>query len=355
VEFGVTASALRVEALGMSYGRVRVLDSVSLAVAPGACTAVLGPSGCGKSTLLRIVAGLVAADAGRVEIGGRVTDDPSPRVPPEARGVGFVFQDLALWPHLSIRGNLDFVMEARGVRGDDAARRAGAAAESVGLPAALLGRRPGDLSGGERQRAAIARVLVQEPSVVLLDEPLTNLDRELRVQILAMLRRLRAERGLTSLLVTHDRDEAFALADRVAVLRAGRVEQHGTPEEIYASPASRYVARLVGTASFVPAERRDGTLATALGSWPAAGAPNGPVVAVFRPETVRFSGAGGVRGRCVDALYRGDHWLHTVEVDGPGGRPSVLVRAVRPARPGEAVTLEADRPAFVADGGSEET
>jgi ABC-type Fe3+/spermidine/putrescine transport system ATPase subunit len=255
---------------------------------------------------------------------------------------------------MSVRGNLDFVMEARGVRGADAAKRAREAVDAVGLPAALLDRRPGELSGGERQRAAIARVLVQEPAVVLLDEPLTNLDRELRVQILAMLRKLRAERGLASLLVTHDRDEAFALADRVAVLRRGRVEQHGTPQDIYATPSSRYVARLVGTASFMPAERRDGTFATALGSWPADGAPNGPVVAVFRPEMVRFSGQSGVRGRCVDAFYRGDHWLHTVEVEAPGVRPSVLVRADRPAKPGEAVTLEADRPAFVADNGSEE-
>jgi ABC-type Fe3+/spermidine/putrescine transport system ATPase subunit len=219
----------------------------------------------------------------------------------------------------------------------------------VGFPAALLDRRPGQLSGGERQRAAIARVLVQEPAVVLLDEPLTNLDRELRVQILTMLRHLRAQRRLAMLLVTHDRDEAFALADRVAVLRRGRVEQHGTPEEVYAGPASRYVAGLVGTASYVPAERRNGSLVTPLGSWAEDGAPNGPVVAVFRPESVRFSGQGAVRGRCLDAFYRGDHWLHAVEIEGPGAHPSVLVRAARPAKPGEAVTLEADRPAFVAD------
>jgi iron(III) transport system ATP-binding protein len=350
----VTAAALRLEAVGKSYGATRVLDSVSLSVEAGGCTAVLGPSGCGKSTLLRIVAGLIRADAGKVEIGGTVTDDPAPRVPPERRGVGFVFQDLALWPHMTVRGNLAFVLEARGVKGAAANGRIAEAVAAVGLPAALLERRPGDLSGGERQRAAIARVLVQEPAVVLLDEPLTNLDRELRVQILAMLRRLRAERGLASLLVTHDRDEAFALSDRVAVLRKGRVEQHGTPEEIYGTPASRYVARLVGTASFLPAERRGSTLATALGEWPAASAPNGPVVAVFRPEMVRFSGPNGRRGRCVDAFYRGDHWLHTVEVEAAGARPSVLVRAAAPAKPGEAVTLEADRPAFVSDNGSEE-
>jgi len=276
-------------------------------------------------------------------------------VPPEKRGVGFVFQDLALWPHMTVRGNLDFVLDARGVRGAEAAKQAEGAADSVGLPLRLLDRRPGELSGGERQRAAIARTLVQAPAVVLLDEPLSNLDRELRVQILALLRRLRVERGLAALLVTHDRDEAFALADRVVVLRAGRVEQAGTPEEIYGKPASRYVARLVGTASFVAAERRDGSLATPLGAWPVDssenGSSNGPVVAVFRPESVRFSDGGAVRGRCIDAFYRGDHWLHSIEVE--GAKSTVLVRAARRANPGGAVRLEADRPGFVPAGDEE--
>jgi ABC-type Fe3+/spermidine/putrescine transport system ATPase subunit len=350
----LTAAAIRVEGLRKSYGTTPVLDSVALDVAEGGCTAVLGPSGCGKSTLLRIVAGLVAADAGTVTIRGVVVDDPAPRVPPEKRGVGFVFQDLALWPHMSVRANLAFVLEARGIRGAEAAKASAEAADAVGLPQRLFDRRPGELSGGERQRSAIARTLVQSPAVMLLDEPLTNLDRELRVQILALLRRLRVERGLAALLVTHDRDEAFALADRVVVLRAGRVEQHGTPEEVYGRPASRYVARLVGTASFVPAERRDGALATALGAWPADPGSNGPLVAVFRPESVRFSDQGAVRGRCVDAFYRGDHWLHSIEVEGGTARPTVLVRSARRASPGEAVRLEADRPAFVSAAGSEE-
>jgi ABC-type Fe3+/spermidine/putrescine transport system ATPase subunit len=350
----VTVDALRVEGLAKSYGASPVLDSVSIVVGQGRCTAVLGPSGCGKSTLLRIVAGLVGADAGRVEIAGAVTDDPRPRVPPERRGVGFVFQDLALWPHMSVRGNLAFVLQARGVRGAQAETETLEAVESVGLPATLLHRRPGELSGGERQRAAIARVLVQRPALVLLDEPLTNLDRGLRVQILALLRRLRSERGLATLLVTHDRDEAFALADRVAVLRRGRVEQEGPPEEVYGSPTSTYVARLVGTASFVPARREGGAMVTALGSWPADGAPNGPLVAVFRPETIRFAVEGATRGRCLDAFYRGDHWLHAVEVEDSSARPTVLVRGSRPARPGEAVRLEADRPSFVRETQGEE-
>jgi iron(III) transport system ATP-binding protein len=347
----LTAPALRVDGLRKAYGATPVLDSVSVAVEDGGCTAVLGPSGCGKSTLLRIVAGLVTADAGTVEVRGAVVDDPKPRVPPEKRGVGFVFQDLALWPHMTVRGNLDFVLEARGVRGADAAKQASDAADAVGLPKSLFDRRPGELSGGERQRAAIARTLVQAPAAMLLDEPLSNLDRELRVQILALLRHLRVERGLAALLVTHDRDEAFALADRVVVLRAGRVEQHGTPEEIYGRPASRYVARLVGTASFVPAERKGDALATPLGAWPAERGANGPVVAVFRPESVRFSDGGAARGRCVDAFYRGDHWLHSIEVE--GAKSTVLVRAARRTNPGDAVRLEADRPAFVPAGDDE--
>jgi ABC-type Fe3+/spermidine/putrescine transport system ATPase subunit len=347
----VSDAALRVDSVAKAYGKVPVLDSVSLEVGKGGCTAVLGPSGCGKSTLLRIVAGLVTADAGTVEVRGAVVDDPRPRVPPEKRGVGFVFQDLALWPHMTVRGNLDFVLEARGIRGDEASKAARDAADAVGLPPALFGRRPGELSGGERQRAAIARTLVQDPAVMLLDEPLSNLDRELRVQILALLRRLRVERGLAALLVTHDRDEAFALADRVVVLRAGRVEQAGAPQEIYGRPASKYVARLVGTASFVPVERRDGSFSTPLGAWPAEAGSNGPVVAVFRPESLRFSEQGAVRGRCVDAFYRGDHWLHSIEVE--GATSTVLVRGASRADPGDAVRLEADRPAFVPAGDEE--
>ena len=346
----MSQSALRVQGLAKAYGPVPVLESVSLEVAHGGCTAVLGPSGCGKSTLLRVVAGLAAADAGRIEIGGKLTDDPAPRVPPESRGVGFVFQDLALWPHMSVRGNLEFVLAARGIRGPDGKDAVRAAALAVGLPEDLLDRRPGAISGGERQRAAIARVLVQEPAIVLLDEPLTNLDRGLRVQILALLRRLRAERGLAVLLVTHDRDEAFALADQVVVLRAGRVEQAAAPQEVYARPSSAYVARLVGTASLLNAERRDGRLVTPLGAWPQDGAPSGPVLAVFRPESVRLAADGTARGRCADAFYRGDHWLLSVEVEGA----EMLIRSDRPVRTGETVSLDADRPAFVpADGAAQ--
>jgi ABC-type Fe3+/spermidine/putrescine transport system ATPase subunit len=164
-----------------------------------------------------------------------------------------------------------------------------------------------------------------------------------------MLRALRKSRGLASLLVTHDRDEAFALADDVAVLRRGRVAQRGTPEAIYATPASRYVAGLVGTASFLPVERKDGNLVTPLGTWPSAGAPNGPLVAVFRPETVRFSDRGHIRARCADAFYRGDHWLHSVTIE--GSEATVLVRGASPAKPGQAMALEADRPAFAVEDG----
>jgi ABC-type Fe3+/spermidine/putrescine transport system ATPase subunit len=345
----VTEVALSVESLSKSYGEGPVLGGLSLSVARGGCTAVLGPSGCGKSTLLRVVAGLARADAGRVTIAGRVTDDPGPRVPPERRGVGFVFQDLALWPHLDVRGNLAFVLGARGVRGDDATRRIEEAVLAVGLPAALLARRPGELSGGERQRAAIARVLVQDPALLLLDEPLTN-----RVQILAMLRRLRAGRGLSALFVTHDRDEAFALADRVVILRRGRVEQEGTPQEVYAAPATRYAAGLVGTASFLPVERAAGELRTALGAWPEDGVPGGPLVAVVRPEAIRLDERGAVRGRLTDAFYRGDHWLHAVEVGEGRAAASVLVRSDRPAAAGEPVGLATQRPVFVRDDGSEE-
>ena len=346
-----------------------MVDGVSLAVAAGECVAVLGPSGSGKSTLLRVVAGLVAADAGRVEIAGTVTDDPRPRVPPERRGVGFLFQDLALWPHLSLRGNLDFVLEARGVARGDRPREIDDAATAAELPRELLDRRPGDVSGGERQRAALARVLVQAPRLLLLDEPLSHLDPDLRWSLVALLRRLRAERGLTSLLVTHDRSEAFALAQRIVVVRNGRIEQEGTPEEVYERPRTAFVASFVSRAALLPAERRGSEVVTPFGTWPAAGAvppvPSGPLLAVFRPECVRSvangadgapgaDGTHGVRGRIVDGYPCGDHWIVTAEV--PSGDSSVRVpfRADAGAAVGSEVRLTATHPAFVPSDGRTE-
>lgn len=240
---GLTHDAgLTLDGVSAAYRGVTVLQQMRLTVARGELLVVLGPSGAGKSTLLRVVAGLEPVTTGRVWIAGRdVTADR-----PGRRNVSMVFQSYALFPHLTVAENIAFGLVVRDVPKAAARARARAAAEQVGA-AHLLGRRPGQLSGGERQRVALARALVREPDVFLLDEPLSNLDLALRVQMRAELRALHERLGATMVHVTHDQTEALVLADRIAVLRDGRVEQVGTPDEIWHTPASRFVAGFVGS------------------------------------------------------------------------------------------------------------
>jgi multiple sugar transport system ATP-binding protein len=233
---------LRLEGVRKDFVGVRALQGLDLAAADGELLVVLGPSGCGKSTLLRVAAGLEEATAGRVLIGGRDVT----RVTPGRRNVSMVFQSYALFPHLTVEENIAFGLEVRETPKREARARARAAAELVGC-GDLLARRPAQLSGGERQRVALARALVREPDVFLLDEPLSNLDAELRVRMRAELKTLHQALGGTMVYVTHDQTEALSLGDRVAVMREGAVEQVGTPDEVWAAPANRFVARFVGS------------------------------------------------------------------------------------------------------------
>jgi sn-glycerol 3-phosphate transport system ATP-binding protein len=219
----------------------RALDGVSFEASPGEVLTLLGPSGCGKSTLLRIIAGLDQATSGRLELDGRPLDD---RAPGE-RDVGFVFQNYALYPHLTVAGNLGLALEVRGVPRADRERRVRETAERLGI-AALLGRKPAQLSGGQQQRVALGRALVREPRLYLLDEPLSNLDALLREDTRTELKALFASVGATVIYVTHDQAEAMSLSDRVAVMRAGRILQCAPPLELYARPATLFVATFVG-------------------------------------------------------------------------------------------------------------
>jgi ABC-type sugar transport system ATPase subunit len=332
----VTAPGLELVGVSAAYGPVEVLREVDLAVDRGELLVVLGPSGAGKSTLLRVVAGLQAAARGRVRIAGR--DVTALR--PGRRNVSMVFQSYALFPHLTVADNIGFGLIVGDVAKEEARDRVTRAAAMVGC-ADLLHRRPGQLSGGERQRVALARALVREPDVFLLDEPLSNLDAELRVGTRAELRALHDRVGATMVHVTHDQTEALVLGDRVAVMRDGRVEQVGTPDEIWRTPRTTFVARFVGSPamSLLPA---DGPVRIR-GVEPSAGRLVG-----LRPEAVRLMADGAA------AVPDGPGVPATVErVDvvgedayvylrvGPHGLTARVRAADRPA-PGDAVRVDAD-------------
>jgi iron(III) transport system ATP-binding protein len=235
-----------IEHMSFGYGRTPVLDDISLEVARGEFFAFLGPSGSGKTTLLRLIAGFGTPNSGRILIDERDLT----RLPPWSRNVGMVFQSYALWPHMTVAKNVAFGLERRKFSRAEIERKVRGALDLVGL-GALADRRPAQLSGGQQQRVALARTLVIEPEVLLLDEPLSNLDARLRVDMRSELRQLQRKLGITAIYVTHDQEEANAVADRIAVLDQGRIQQIGTPLDLYDRPANRFVATFVGTANLI--------------------------------------------------------------------------------------------------------
>jgi spermidine/putrescine ABC transporter ATP-binding subunit len=285
---------LSLDAVTRRFGSMAAVDGVSLDVAPGEFFSLLGPSGCGKTTTLRLIAGFERPDIGRVRMLG---DDVTERRPYE-RPIGMVFQNYALFPHLSVAGNIAFGLEERRVAKGEIAGRVERALDLVRLdPRQFAARQPGKLSGGQRQRVALARALVLEPPILLLDEPLAALDLQLRKEMQLELRALNRRLGITFLLVTHDQDEALAMSDRIAVMHAGRVEQVGTPAEIYETPRTRFVAGFIGEANFFEGIAEDGeTVRHRDGcSWllPARARVRGEGVCVaVRPELLRVSRPG---------------------------------------------------------------
>ena len=245
----VPTASVDIEGVNLSYGSNHVLKDVNLAIRPGEFFAFLGPSGCGKTTLLRLIAGFNQADTGRVTIGRQ---DIS-ALPPWKRDVGMVFQSYALWPHMSVRRNVAFGLEERKLPRAEIERRVTVALDLVGL-GHLGERRPSQLSGGQQQRVAVARTVAIEPKVLLLDEPLSNLDAKMRVQVRRELRDLQQRLGLTTIFVTHDQEEANTICDRIAVMNDGTVQQVGTPMELYEHPANLFVANFLGTANILSGE-----------------------------------------------------------------------------------------------------
>jgi iron(III) transport system ATP-binding protein len=236
------AVAVECIGIGLAYGTNQVLQDITLAIQPGEFFALLGPSGSGKSTLLRLVAGFNQHNRGRLLVDGRDITG----VPPHARNIGMVFQSYALWPHMTVYDNVAFGLVERRVARDEIRRRVGEALALVGLTD-YAQRRPNQLSGGQQQRVALARTIVIEPQVLLLDEPLSNLDKKLREQMRLELKRLQRKLGITTIFVTHDQEEAMTTADRMAVLDGGVLQQVGTPRELYDLPANRFVAEFVGS------------------------------------------------------------------------------------------------------------
>ena len=276
-----TTAAVEIRQLTLRYDAAPVVRDVDLEVPRGSLTALLGPSGCGKTTLLRAIAGFERPVAGSIAVHGEVVASPSRWVPPERRRVGMVFQDGALFPHLTVAENVRYGVR----RHPDGAGRVQRVLEMTGL-AALAGRYPDELSGGQQQRVAVARALAPEPRVVLLDEPFAALDAALRDRLRGDVRRVLRAAGATAILVTHDQEEALSMADRVAAMRRGRILQVGAPEEIYRRPASVAVAEILGGGRLVPAAVEAGRCRSVLGQAPCA-APDGPGRLLVRAEDLR--------------------------------------------------------------------
>ena len=306
----MTNVRLALDHIGKSWGRVAALSDVSLQVQRGMFVSLLGPSGCGKTTLLRVIAGTLAPDAGRVIVDGADVT----RVPTYRRNMGMVFQSFALFPHLSVADNVAFPLQVRGMPRSEQRERVNEALRMVHL-AALAERFPRELSGGQQQRVGLARAIVYQPTILLLDEPLSNLDASLREEMRLEISQVTRQLGITAVYVTHDQREALALSDAIAVMNQGRIVQFGTPEEIYRSPADDFVARFVGYANAIPVQidggcvrvDADGAVLMAPDTKPTGAATAFIHASAVLLEPAHSTGPNRFPCTVVDAAFMGDH------------------------------------------------
>jgi putative spermidine/putrescine transport system ATP-binding protein len=334
---GSAGRELRIEGLSKRFGPVVAVDNLDLVVEPGVLLALLGPSGCGKTTTLRAIAGFEMPDAGRILIGDREIGP----LPPDKRGLGMVFQNYSLFPHMTVEQNISFGLRMRRMPALEISSRVGEMLELVQLPG-YQQRYPNQLSGGQQQRVALARSLVTNPAVLLLDEPLGALDKNLRETMQFELRRIQRALGITTILVTHDQEEALTLSDRVVVMREGRVMQSGTPQQVYDQPSTRFVSEFLGTSNLL-----EGTLGAANGGVhrdfviqcdgtdvrlgvrdPGGARPAGPALLAIRPEKVTLgteplAGGNQVPVEVAGHVFRGSY--HAYEVRLPGWPRPMMV------------------------------
>jgi iron(III) transport system ATP-binding protein len=311
--------SVRLEGVEKSFGGVHAVAGVDLELHDGELMSVLGPSGCGKTTLLRLIAGFEAPDAGSITVAGEKVAAPGTWLSPDRRRIGMVFQDYALFPHLTVEANVAFGLLRRDR--PERERLTRGTLELVGLQH-KADRYPHELSGGERQRVALARSLAPEPAVVLLDEPFSSLDATLRADLRREVELILREAGATALLVTHDQEEALAMGDRLAVMRAGELVQVGRPEDVYARPAERWTAQFVGDVNVLPGSADGARVETELGVLDLVSPATGPVYVALRPEQLRLSADHTPNAEVVDREFRGHDVLYRLRHE--GGRRLVV-------------------------------
>ncbi|MFB9948828.1 ABC transporter ATP-binding protein [Rhizobium puerariae] len=340
---------LELRGVASRYGATQVLADIDLSIGKGEFVALLGSSGCGKTTLLRVLAGFISPSAGEVKVRHRDVT----HLPPDRRGMALVFQSYALWPHMTVAQNIGYGLKLKGVARAGIAARVAEMQSLLGLDG-LEGRKTSALSGGQRQRVALGRALAIDPEILLLDEPLSNLDARIRLSVRHELRALQRRLGITAIHVTHDREEAMVMADRIVILNAGEIAQQGTPEDVYNRPASAFVAAFMGAENVIAlngAPEGDRFMLAAGVANAACGVPlfgrplvSGPVEARFRPEAARLCSADEVaaigpgitfRGEVAAVSYPGGHWRHAVRV----GDREIMADGARAFEPGAKVAV----------------
>jgi len=337
---------VRVVNVSKRYGKVEALKDVTLEFASGGLTAILGPSGCGKTTLLRSIAGFIRVDKGQILFDG---EDVTP-LPPQKRGTAMVFQNYALWPHMTIFENVAYGLRLQKVGTAEIRRRVQEVLELVEIAdlSEVETRKPGALSGGQQQRVALARALVVNPKVLLMDEPLSNLDAKVRQRLRAELRRLQRQVGITAIYVTHDQEEALALADTIVLMNQGQVIQTGSPQAIYLQPATAFAAEFLGVSNQLEGEAEEGILRIGTQSLPYETKVRGKVIVIFRASDGRIEdsqnqaipGQFALTGNLEESLFLGSYYRHYVRVD----KTLVMVDSTEPRLPGSVrIVLPRDR------------